>query len=133
MHRLFPTCFRCLRGVYSAIRAPQIRSYFNSTLHATRHPPRLQDRVALVTGASSGLGRAISLAYASHGAKLVVCADLRPDPRRGIETEDVPTHEMINIKYGPGSAIFTKTDVSEGRDIEGAVSEAVRLGGRLDM
>ncbi len=132
MHRPFSTHFRSFRPVFSPIKSPQARGYFDPTLHQSRHPPRLQDRVALITGSSSGLGRAISLAYASHGAK-VVCADLRPDPRPGIEVEDVPTHDVVNIKYGPGTAVFVRTDVGESRDIESAVRESVTFGGRLDM
>lgn len=45
---------------------------------------RLANKVAIVTGASSGLGRAIALAYAGHGTRLVVCADLQETPRSGM-------------------------------------------------
>ncbi|KAJ5611847.1 hypothetical protein N7528_008952 [Penicillium herquei] len=41
---------------------------------------RLQSKVCVVTGASSGLGRAIALAFAQEGAKLVVCGDIRQTP-----------------------------------------------------
>ncbi|TID14648.1 NAD(P)-binding protein [Venturia nashicola] len=41
-------------------------------------PNRLQNKIAIVTGSSSGLGRAIALLYAKEGAS-VLCADLRPE------------------------------------------------------
>lgn len=97
-------------------------------IDANRVPGRLQDRVAIVTGASSGLGRAISLRYASEGAR-VVCSDLRPDAPR--ESDGVSTHDAI-VKSG-GEAIFVKTDVGESSEMEALVAAAVEKYGRLDM
>jgi NAD(P)-dependent dehydrogenase (short-subunit alcohol dehydrogenase family) len=91
-------------------------------------PGRLQDRVAVVTGASSGLGRAISLRYASEGAK-VVCSDLRSDAPKN--SDGVATHDAI-VKNG-GKAIFVKTDVGESSEMEALIAAAVEKYGRLDM
>lgn len=90
----------------------------------------LQGRVAIVTGSSSGLGRAIALALASEGAH-VVCSDIRPDLRPGgYETEAAPTHEIIARS---GESIFERADVSSPQDVKALVEAAVAKWGRLDM
>lgn len=92
---------------------------------------RLKDKVGIVTGSSSGLGRAISLRYAEEGAK-VVCADLKPSARlQGVEDSDLDTHDLI-IGNG-GEAIFVKTDVSSASEMEALVKATVEKYGRLDM
>lgn len=92
---------------------------------------RLLNKVAIVTGSSSGLGRAISLLYAQHGAR-VVCSDLRPSANALVPHEShADTHDLI--LQGGGKAIFVKTDVSKAGDVEGVVSAAVGEFGRLDV
>lgn len=75
---------------------------------------RLRDRVAIVTGSSSGLGRAIALAYSNQGAK-VVCADIIQTPRNELasESDGEPTHEII-LSTGH-DAIFVECDVERPR------------------
>jgi NAD(P)-dependent dehydrogenase (short-subunit alcohol dehydrogenase family) len=90
---------------------------------------RLQDKVAIVTGASSGLGRAIAVRYAQEGAK-VVCADLTPTARSQEEAR-ITTHDLITQKSG--QAIFVQTDVGDATQMENLVAEAVKVYGRLDM
>lgn len=92
---------------------------------------RLQDKVAIVTGASSGLGRAISLRYAREGAK-VVCADLSPLARFQVPEEmEITTHDLIT-KNG-GQAVFVQTDVGDAAQVEHLVQAAVDHFCRLDM
>ena len=86
----------------------------------------LENRVAVVTGASSGIGRAIALRFAAEGA-IVVVADLRTDPIEGGE----PTIELIGREGG--RCLFQRTDVSRWTDIDALIGETVRQHGRLDI
>jgi NAD(P)-dependent dehydrogenase (short-subunit alcohol dehydrogenase family) len=81
-----------------------------------------EGKVALVTGASMGIGRASALAFARRGAK-VVAADV--DVKGGEETVRL-------IKKAGGEAIFVKTDVSSAADIEALVKKTVATYGKLD-
>lgn len=84
-----------------------------------------------MTGSSSGLGRAISLAYAREGA-LLVCADLGPKARTEVTDEaSAETHE--EIRCAGGQAVFVRTDVSKAADVERVVARAAEEFGRLDM
>jgi 3-oxoacyl-[acyl-carrier protein] reductase len=84
---------------------------------------RLPNRVALITGSASGIGRASALLFAREGAKIGV-ADV--DERGGQETVD-------EIKKQGGSAIFIKTDVTNAEDMERMVETTVSHFGRLDV
>jgi NAD(P)-dependent dehydrogenase (short-subunit alcohol dehydrogenase family) len=89
----------------------------------TRFSLDLDGRVAVVTGGSSGIGRAICGAYAQHGATVVV-ADLQPEPREG----GTPIVDHINDELG-GTAVFVECDVTERSQIDDAVSVAREHGG----
>lgn len=86
----------------------------------------LEGKVAVVTGGSSGNGRAISEGFVAQGAKVIV-ADLRPEGREG----GTPTAEAMNAIH-PGCAKFVTCDVSRIADLEALVDEAEAWGG-LDI
>jgi glucose 1-dehydrogenase len=87
---------------------------------------RLEGRAAVITGASSGLGRAMAVAFAREGAHVVI-GDVRRDPREGGE----PTDRVIAA--AGGSAEFVEADASRADDIARLVEAAVGHGGRLDV
>jgi glucose 1-dehydrogenase len=87
---------------------------------------RLAGRTAIVTGAASGIGRAIALAFATEGASVVI-ADTRTNPREG----GVPTSEAI-VAAG-GTALYFQADVSRWADVDRVVGETVARYGRLDV
>jgi NAD(P)-dependent dehydrogenase (short-subunit alcohol dehydrogenase family) len=82
---------------------------------------RLADKVVIVTGGGSGLGRASAIAFAREGAQIAI-ADIN----------EVGAVETVNIIKGfGGSAFSSKTDVSKAGDVEALVKETVRRFGRL--
>jgi NAD(P)-dependent dehydrogenase (short-subunit alcohol dehydrogenase family) len=79
-------------------------------------------RVALVTGGSSGIGRATALAFAREGARVVV-ADVNVEG--GEET-------VCMVVAAGGQATFVKADVSNADDVENMIKTTIGVYGRLD-
>ena len=84
---------------------------------------RLKDRIALITGGTSGIGEATALLFAAEGASVVITG--RNAPRGATVVE--------KIKQNGGKAIFIRADVSVSDDCRRAVDETVRAFGRLDI
>ena len=81
------------------------------------------DRVAVVTGAGGGIGRAVCLALAAAGAKVLV-VDLSDE--QGQETDRL-------VRTQGGTSAFVRADVSQAEAVAGYVAEALRAWGRIDV
>jgi NAD(P)-dependent dehydrogenase (short-subunit alcohol dehydrogenase family) len=84
---------------------------------------RLEGKIAMITGASSGLGKATAFAFAREGAAVVVAA------RREAETEETAR----KIREAGGRAIAIATDVSSEPQVQALVEATLRTYGRLDI
>ena len=81
-----------------------------------------ENKVAVITGGSSGLGQSAALAFAEKGAKVVIGS------RRDKQTDQtVPL-----IKQMGGEAFFVQTDVTKAADVENLINETVKTYGRID-
>jgi NAD(P)-dependent dehydrogenase (short-subunit alcohol dehydrogenase family) len=83
----------------------------------------IKDKVALVTGGSSGIGKAAALAFAREGAKVVICSI---QPQEGEKT-------VRMIEDGGGESLFVETDVTKSDQVEAAVEKTVAQYGGLDF
>lgn len=84
---------------------------------------RLKDKVAIITGASSGIGRASGVLFAKEGAKVII-VDIAQ--KGGLETVKM-------IRKNGGEATFVKTDVSRGSDVKRMVKATMEKYGKIDV
>jgi NAD(P)-dependent dehydrogenase (short-subunit alcohol dehydrogenase family) len=84
---------------------------------------KLAGKIAVITGAGSGVGRASALRFANEGAS-VVCADLR---------EDWAEATVAMVTDAGGTAVAQACDVAMEADVEAAIEQAVTEFGRLDI
>jgi NAD(P)-dependent dehydrogenase (short-subunit alcohol dehydrogenase family) len=84
---------------------------------------RFNNKIALVTGGGSGIGRATCLQLAREGARVAV-VDI--DAEAGEITTEI-------IRVAGGEAIFLRADVAQSADVQGAINHLVEKWGRLDV
>jgi NAD(P)-dependent dehydrogenase (short-subunit alcohol dehydrogenase family) len=84
---------------------------------------KLSERVAIITGGTSGIGRATAILFAQEGAKVVIAGR---NVQRGRKV-------AAEIKERGGEAIFVKTDVSKSQDVKVLVQMTVERYGRVDI
>tara|TARA_B100000029_G_scaffold103633_1_gene94150 strand:- start:47 stop:817 length:771 start_codon:yes stop_codon:yes gene_type:complete len=87
---------------------------------------RLEHKVAVVTGGSSGIGRGIAVRFAQEGANVVV-ADVQTEPLEGGETT------VQTIEAAGRQAQFIETDVSSWQQVDALITEVVARFGKLDV
>ena len=83
----------------------------------------LKNKVAIITGAAAGLGKAMTLLFARNGARIAV-SDIDEEGGKKVVEE---------VEAAGGSAIFVRADSSSPEDNENLVREAVKRFGRLDI
>jgi len=85
---------------------------------------RLTDKIALVTGSSRGVGRAVALGFAKEGAKVVV----------NYTSNETAAKEVVDEIQSLGSkAIAVKADVAQKTEVEGLVGAAIETFGKIDI
>jgi NAD(P)-dependent dehydrogenase (short-subunit alcohol dehydrogenase family) len=84
---------------------------------------RLKDKVALITGGTSGIGEATALLFSREGARVTITGR---NPERGAEV-------VRQIEASGGQAMFMRADVSSASDCQRAVHETVQAFGRIDV
>ena len=92
----------------------------------TEKGSRLEGKVAIVTGGSSGIGRGVALSLAGQGAAVVV-GDIIKAPREG------GRDTVSEIQASGGKGLFIETDVAQERSIVNLVDSAVKHFGKLDI
>lgn len=84
---------------------------------------RLENKVALVTGAASGIGRAVAVLFVREGAKVVFAGQLE---QNGLALER-------ELRAAGGEALFVQTDVTKTEDLQYLVNAAAARYGRIDI
>jgi NAD(P)-dependent dehydrogenase (short-subunit alcohol dehydrogenase family) len=84
---------------------------------------RFEDKVAIVTGGVSGLGKAVAMLFAADGGKVMIAG------RRAEQGEAA----AAEIRSAGGQAFFVRTDVNRPDDVEAMVARTIERFGRLDM
>ncbi len=84
---------------------------------------RLKNKVAIITGATSGMGKATAILFAKEGAKVVICgrrSDLGEQIAKGIRNEN-------------GNAVFINADVSKEKDVKELIDHSVSKYSKIDV
>src|ERR1035437_10147589 len=121
-----PGCARLCSSSRRCITKIPSRSLFGGFVSMDFSSFQLQDKIAIVTGPSQGIGRAIALGLATAGAHLVLAEhpDFHPEDLKAVKAE---------IEKMGRKAIIALTDISKVDQVRAMVDVAVKNFGRLDI
>jgi NAD(P)-dependent dehydrogenase (short-subunit alcohol dehydrogenase family) len=105
------------------LRAERRFAKLRPALSMTRNQMRLEDKVALITGGTSGIGEATALLFAREGARVAITGR---NTDRGADV-------IARLKESGAAAIFLRADVSLATDCHHAVEETLKAFGRIDI
>ncbi|MBV8216482.1 MAG: SDR family oxidoreductase [Verrucomicrobia bacterium] len=106
-------------GIAGCRRSPDLNS-----VAASQNPRRrFEDKIVLITGATSGIGRAAAIAFAAEGGKVAFCGR-RENLGREVEAQ---------IKSQGGEALYIRADVRDENSVKAFVDETIHKYGRLDV
>mmetsp|Transcript_1864 Transcript_1864/g.5461 ORF Transcript_1864/g.5461 Transcript_1864/m.5461 type:complete len:330 (-) Transcript_1864:1334-2323(-) len=124
MHAVLPQCSRAPTQLRRSKLAPQTCRAARLSVQASSVATYGKDKVAVVTGASRGIGKAIALALGAEGAKVVV----------NFASSEGPAQEVVKqIKEMGGDAIAVGADISKREDIERLMKAATDEWGTIDI
>ena len=83
---------------------------------------RMEGKVAIITGAGSGIGKAAAIMFAREAAKVVVT-----------EKNREAGEEVAKLINEGGQVLFIETDVSEGPSVQNCIAQTVAMFGKLDI
>lgn len=94
---------------------------------------KLKNRVAIVTGGSSGIGRGICMEFVKEGAKVVV-ADVQEYPKPGkYHDQDVTTPVLEEVEKIGGKGLFVRTDMGDEASVRNLMQDAASHFGGIDI
>lgn len=91
----------------------------------------LKDKVAIVTGASRGLGKAIAMGLAAHGAHVVVAA--RSETVKNVNLPGTISQTVAEIEALGGRALAVRCDVTDEKSVQEMVDQTIKAFGRVDI
>ena len=94
---------------------------------------KLKDRVAIVTGGSSGIGRGVAIELAQEGAHVSI-ADVQEEPKRGkYHDQDLVTTTGAEVDAAGRRSLFVRTDMGDDGAVSKLVEQTISEFGRLDV
>src|SRR5947209_7443417 len=117
-------CVRTASAGLAFTRLGQIRSATVTLGVGRTHRMRLEGKVAIITGAATGIGKGIAQRFAQEGAAVAVDY---------VGTPDAASEVLQAIEHAGGRALTVNADVSQAGEVQQLIDQTVQKWGRLDI